>query len=264
MAIEGLRAAEVRVASDEAGAAVEALDMLGLVEDRERVAESVAADFAALNESAQVGEKFIQVPRSIITLAEMVQTLDDGSYESGETYPKTYVDDELWTPGNHASGYKADDIGNLVLGAKNGNWPAHARIAITNPDSTEEPLLHFLNQPYDEKYAEEGEETQLETLGKVRQDFEVGQSEFAMTPLNVPAVTMIALMRRIKGEAMPMEWGFMRDGTVPRATFGARSYVGSVDSDGGQLELDGSRGRSRPDGGLGLSVGPKEFESQAS
>ena len=267
MAIEGLKAPEVRNVTDEVDVAVEALDMLGLVEDRDRVTESIKADFDALSVlSVGGGERYVQLPRNVITLPEMINALDSGSYSEGREYPKTYVWEDLWTPGASTAGYKDDDLGNLSADRKDADWPAHVRMVILNEeDSPEEPLLHFLNQPFDEKYAEKGQKTQLESFDEARQDFlEAQDPGFDMTPLNVSAVAMIALMRRIKGEDMPMEWGFMRDVTLPRVSLGGVSFVGRVDSRGGQLRFGRSDGSAHPHAGGGLSVGPAELESQAS
>ncbi len=266
MAIEGLRTApqplEMNI-SDEAGASVEALGILGLVQDRDQVIESVTAEFRTLGQSGKTGEPFIQLPRGIITLQGLITALDSATYPGDRKYPETYVYDKLWTPGYDSDGYKESDLDNLELG-QTCNWQAHARLAVHNPASEQEPLLHFLGQPYDKKYAESGQQTQVEAIAEVAQAYDVTHEGFKMTPLNTKAVAMIALTRRIKGEAMPMAWGFMRDATLPRRTVDGGSYVGSVDSIGGQLYLRGSRGRAYSSGGVGLSVGPKELEPQAS
>lgn len=83
-----------------------------------------------------------------------------------------------------------------------------------------------------------------------------------MTPLNAKAVAFIALTRRIKGETMPIAWGYMRDATLPRKEMmGGLSFVGGVGSYGGGLDLGRSYGRAGSCVGVGLSVGPKELKS---
>jgi hypothetical protein len=62
-------------------------------------------------------------------------------------------------------------------------------------------------------------------------------------------------MRRICGQPMPIEWGFMCDGNLPRKTVGGGSIVASVDSDGGQAYFDGGNGSAYDDAGVGLSAG---------
>jgi hypothetical protein len=268
MAVEGLRTVPVPNlnvnVTDEVGAAVQALDMLGLVEDRERVTETVTADFEVLTDSGQTGEAYIQVPRKRVSLPGIIAVLDGASYPGDREYPDTWVYNDLWTPGTDEGSFEAEDIGNLELGQKDVDFPPHARLAVHNPNNPDEPLLHYLSKPFDELYAEAGKETQLEAFAKSKTLFEAAHEGFAMTPLNVNAVAMIALTRRIKGQDMPLEWGFMRDATLPRKTVDGDSVVGYVFSDGGQLELDRSHGYSRSRDGLGLSVGPKVLESQAS
>jgi hypothetical protein len=267
MAIEGLRTvpepnSNVNV-SDEVGAAVLALDMLGLVEDHEQVTESITASFGDLAASKQPGEAYIQVPRKLVSLPGIIEVLDGAKYPGDREYPDTWVYRDLWIPGTDEGSFEAEDIGNLELGQRD-DFPPHARIAVHNPNSHEERLLHYLGQPFDEMYAKEGEETQLQSFARSKTLLEAAHEDFALTPLNANAVAMIALTRRIKGEKMPFGWGFMRDATLPRKTVDGDSLVGFVDSRGGQLGLDGSYGFALPYVGLGLSVGPKVLEPQAS
>lgn len=264
MAIEGLKTVtqpnEVNF-SDQVGASVEALDLLGLVEDHDKVTESVTADYNALTKSGRAGEAFIQLPRDVITLGGMVRVLDDAPYTGDRKYSTTYVYDELWTPGVGAEGYQAEELDNLTL-TGNGNFAPHARLAVHNPANKQEPLLHFLDMPFDDKHAKRKQQTQLEAIDVAVNAYEAeGHEGFAMTPLNAKAVAFIALTRRIKGEAMPMAWGFMRDATLPRITVDGYSVVGGVVSIGGQLGLRRSVGYACSDGGVGLSVGPKEVKS---
>src|SRR3990167_1812088 len=251
MTIEGLRNApslpQVNI-TDAVGASVEALDRLDLVNDRERVVETVTADFELINSSGVTGESFVQIPQRLVKLSGLVETLDAGPYP-GRDYPATYIYHALWTPGNNANGYKDEELGNLE-GDETAVWQPHARLAVHNPDSKDEPLLHFLGQPYDAKYAEQGQETQLEAIAKAKQAYESEHEGFNMTPLNANAVAMIALIRRIKGEAMPMEWGFMRDATLPRKFVGGVSFVGDVYSRYGKLKLNDSNGNANPNNGV--------------
>lgn len=265
MAIEGLRTApqpsEVNL-SDHIGATVEALNVLGLVQERDQVTESVAAEFGALVESGRTGEAFIQLPRSVITLEDLVSASDSTTYAGDKKYPESYVYRELWTPGLGTEGYKADDLDNLTLGG-NGDFAPHARLAVHNPASEQEPLLHFLDMPFDKKYADEGQQTQLEALDEAVKAYEAeaGHENFEMTPLNAKAVAFIALVNRIKGEAMPIGWGFMRDATLPRETVHGDSFVGIVYSVGDRFNLDGSDGDAYSRIGVGLSVGPKTLNA---
>ena len=264
MAIEGLKTIPIPQPnkvnlSDQVGASVEALNILGLVEDRDFVTESVTAEFGRLNQSGRTGEPFVQLPRSVISLADLVQASDNATYSDDRQYPETVVYSELWTPGFDKDGYTAEEVDNLTLGG-NGDFAPHARVAVHNPASEQEPLLHFIGKPYDKKYAEKGQQTQLEAVEEAIKAYEAeGHEDFAMTPLNAKAVAFIALTRRIKGETMPISWGFMRDATLTRKEVGDYSLVGNVDFDGNKFNLHGSRGDAFSDNGVGLSVGSKEI-----
>lgn len=265
MAIEGLRTipqpSEVSV-SDQVGASVEALNLLGLVEDRDQVTESVTAEFSALSrQSGRTGEAFVQLPRSVITLGDLVKASDSATYSGDRQYPETHVYRELWTPGFDEDGYKAEELDNLTV-SSNGNFAPHARLAVHNLASEQEPLLHFLDKPYDKKYAEKGQQTQLEAVEEAVKEYEAeGHETFEMTPLNAKAVAFIALTRRIKGETMPMTWGFMRDATLPRKEVVGDSIVGVVDSLSDEFRLLRSGGNAYPREGIGLSLGSKELNS---
>lgn len=264
MAIEGLRGARIPTqpnVTDHVGASVEALDRLGLVEDHDQVTESLTADFGRLTDEAGVmGEPYVQLPRNMVALGSLIEVLDSGDY-AGKKYPETYRYDALWTPGSGSEGYEANEMGALEVGQPGTGWPAHARLAVYSADTPQEPLLHFLGKPFDEKYARDGELTQLKAIAEVQETYDAEHEGFSMTPLNVNAVAMIALVRRIKGETMPMDWGFMRDATLPCKSVDGGSFVGYVLSYGGQLVLDGSNGDSGAGSGVGLSVGPKDLEA---
>ncbi|MGH7238279.1 MAG: hypothetical protein ACREGF_07125 [Candidatus Saccharimonadales bacterium] len=105
--------------ADEIGVSVEALDMLGLVEDRDRVTETVTAGFEALNTSGQTGERYVQLSRNLITLSGMITALDGATYPENRSYPKTYVYHELWTPKADQNSYKAEELGKLERGEQN-------------------------------------------------------------------------------------------------------------------------------------------------
>lgn len=283
MAIEGLRTQpQPRAVNglDDVGAAVEALEMLGLVRDRDQVTEYVAAEYKALGQAGRPGELYIQLPRSLITLEGLIEVSDAGVYArkhpnsyichalltpAGRKYPNSYVSNALWTPGANPGGYQAEELDNLTPGQQEANWAPHARLAVHNQDFRSEPLLHFLDKPFDKKYAQEGEQTQLDAVTEAIQTYEAEQHEgFVMTPLNAKAVAMIGLIRRIKGQAMPLQWGFMLDATLVRKTVDGKSSVGYVECLYNRLGLYGSSGSANPGIGVGLSVGPEELKLQAS
>jgi hypothetical protein len=287
MAIKGLRTApqpfEARYIENKidnpVDASVEILSILGLVENRNRVAKSIAAEFDSLSQCGRAGEAFIQLPRRIITLEGLIKVLDGIRYSYGRIrYHDTNVWNTLWTPGVNKNGYRAEELDNLTADG-NGDFMPHARLAIhnpyfikyqrDNPNPTKEQLLYFVGQPYDE--SDNGEPTQLEAIKKAASEYEAeGREGFEVTPLNAKAIVFIALMRRVMGEDMPLQWGAMRDATLPRRTMKSGSYIGCMFSDYYDdkahldgLNLDRSKGGVDLTEGVGLSVGPNNIERQA-
>jgi hypothetical protein len=267
MAIQGLERSQAPVNSPatDVEVMVDALERVGLVSDanRDEVKESTAADIAAL-ESSGDGQDYPWIPDELVTLDNVVYALDTGEYQSGEEYVDTYVYNRLWTPGTDQDGYSAEDLDKFDSERSGSGVLPHVRRALHNPSSKVDPKLHFLNQPFDEQYAEEGAETQLQAIAKAQAEYEAAHEGFGMTPLNAKGVAMIALIQRIKGEDMPFEYGWLNDATMPRRTVVGDSLVGDVDSLDGQLRLDRSDGDAFPYDGVGLSVGPKEIEPQTS
>ncbi len=267
MSIEGFRTvthtSEVNV-SDHIGASVKALGLLGLVKDQDRVTEFVTNEYhGLLSRAGKVGEAYIQLPRSLITLEGIISTLDNAPYSSsGIQYSKTYVNYELWDSKVQQDGYKAEELDNLTLGG-NGDFAPHARLAVYNPANEEEPLLHFLYKPFDKLYAKEDQHSQLEAIDEAINLYQdKGHEDFAITPLNVKALAFIALVRRIKGEKMPMTSGYMQDATLPRKTVSGYSVVGCGFSNWDEFFLHWSNGSAVSGSfGVGLSVGPKKLQS---
>ena len=60
---------------------------------------------------------------------------------------------------------------------------------------------------------------------------------------------------------MPLSWGFMRNASLPRKVVDGFSVVGQVYSYSDQLKLNKSYGDADLNNGIGLSVGPKEFNA---
>jgi hypothetical protein len=109
--------------------------------------------------------------------------------------------------------------------------------------------------PFDDRYY--GRKTQLKAINEAISDYGAeGHEGFAMTPLNAKAIVYIGLVRRIKGEPMPIEEGIMLDGTLRRMNVAGYSAIGGVRSYFGQLRLCAFSGNRDPDVGVGLSVGP--------
>lgn len=256
--------------TDDIGANVEAMRLSGLVDDanREATLQAVADDFNNLdfNNLGRLdvaGELFVAIPQLQLPLSHRIDVLDGATKAKyGKDHPKPYVDESLWVPGTKNYSYTDEMLGRLGPEFDGKQWAAHGRLVIPNPDNPKEPMLHHLNKPFDGKYASKGQETQLEAIARQKADFEAVRPEANLNPLTARDISFIALVRLVKGESMPMEWGFMRDATLPRVD--GDSVVGRVNSDGSQLKLDRSRGDADPSFGGGVSAGLNPVELQAS
>lgn len=264
MAIQGLISPEVVTQpkpldiNDAAAVTTEALSILNMIgPDREAAYESISAEYRALTEvikdTNETGELYVDIPYSTIATAAMVEAIDGRSFGG---YPETYVYDNLWTPGIETGSYTDAD-----LAKSSGNEPT-AQLARYADEVSEEPLLHFLNMPYDDyakkEYNPEADKTQLEAIAEQKDALESVYPEFVVSALGHRAFLLLGLQHRIKGQKMPVSWGFMRDGNLPRTKVGRNSVVGFVSSRRGQLGLGYSDGDASPYGGVGLSVGLKE------
>ena len=281
MAIEGLISAEVSSAPsvevnmrDRAALAMEALRLLGrLGDDHEATRENIRNDFNKLGRS--VGETYIQLPfGSGFTLLSMLHAIDGVRYPDIQifpdqrTYPVTYPLEEndkpfakrLWLPQDpRREGYSIAEINRLDViapgDAEPAVRPAHARIALWGGSSSEEPLLHLLDMPYDKMHATLRQRTQLDQLAVKKAEFVHAGLE--LSPINLAGFAMLALQRRIEGSAMPASWGRMVVPQLGRKTIGSMSVIGRVYTYGNQITLDYSKGDARPGNGVGLSVGRK-------
>jgi hypothetical protein len=277
MAIEGLCNKPViehsTNTSDAVEASVEALEILGLVQDRDQVTESVAGEFNRLMASnvTQNGELFIKLPRDVITLKSLIAASDNTRYAGNRTYPATLICDNLWTPQPGADRYAADELDNLTSDPYSGTYSPHARLALYNPESPADQLLHFLKMPFHEIHTKPKKPTQLQAVNEASKAFETEHPDLSMIPLSVKDIAMIALTRRIKGENMPLEHGIMRDATLRTVEklygpgglqLSHNEYeVASIDYHE-KLRLRYSLGKARCLEGVGLSVGPNNLTSE--
>lgn len=261
MAIQGSVTPEARNAGDDIGKLIEGLEVLGL----DHYTESIRDDYEALENSGVEGERYVQLPRGVLELPNIIKAIDGAEYPDGHEYPPTYVYPGLWTPGVDLDGYSASDIGNLGVDRKDEIWRPHVRIAVHSPECPEEPLLHFLEMPFDSKYAK-GRETQLDAVAKAAAEYGEAHPDFEMVPLNGPGVAMVALNRRMRGEVMPTEkWGFMYDATLPRKSPGGGSVIGRITAfEDGMLRFGGDYGYKSDGAGVGISVGPKNITPETS
>ena len=173
----------------------------------------------------------------------------------------------LWTPGTETNSYTPEELDAAPTDAL-------ARLAVFNADreTGADPILHFLNMPFDDKYREGAPQTQLEALTAAQAKFEKQHPQAMLQSLGHRAAAMLVLMDRIRGvetvnpqsDDYILNTGYVRIPDLGRRSVDGDSIVGYVDSNGGRLELDGSSGSASPNGGVGLVAGLKELDPQAS
>lgn len=257
---------------DPAAVTVEALNLLGRITDRDEALDTIATAYADLSQGvSQPGELYVLPALGAgLTLKDMLTFADGASYPGDRTYPQTYpltqnasdFNNRLWFPQDPTKeGYSLDEINRTDVAKDGGGSPVAAapaaRFALKTGSVSEDPLLHFLGLPYDDMYPEAGKSTQLAELDKVQAEFAANGANkgLALTPINAAGFTILALQARIRGEKLPVSWGFMRIPQLGRKTVVGYSVVGGVDSDGGQLGFGYSDGFGLGNAGVGLEVG---------
>lgn len=279
MAIEGLMVPQAQMLfrpgspdiSEAVSVTLEAYRDLGYAGDPENAERKLTEAFQAPASLGYDGRLYVPVP-SVVTTERLLTVADDRRPDGISPIMK-YTN--LWIPGTKKESYTQDELDRA---------PAEpsARIAVFNADKATgvDPLLHHLNLPYD-GFAKDrwgGQTTQLDAVEKDRTAFEAKHPGFVLTMTGHREFALFALMDRIRGEKpeaqnyvdprseeFVLNRGFMRiTKELGRRSVDGGSIVGYVDSVGGRLDLDRSYGGARSRGGVGLSVGSKELEPQAS
>jgi hypothetical protein len=276
MALVGLK--ERQQFGDEASATVVALELLGLVDDRERLLDSVSTEFEVLRASGIPGELYIQVPESVCSACAIARAVwygqlsarsleDDPKYVTFESLRENV--DPLWRPGHAAHSYTVSEVGNLTIpSSQDRKWAPHARLAVYDTENTKahngKGLLHFLNQPFDSERATAGQQTQLEAIATVAANERYRGHTLA--PLNTSGLAMIALIRRVQGLPMPMKNDHrspaevLVDATLPRRIFDQDrsrvSVVGTLSMEDHKLLFGTWEGAPAPNIGVGISIAP--------
>lgn len=276
MAIQGLeygRKIVVPNVSDDVGASLEALAILGWNGDQEQARESITTDFQRLElGQKRPGENYIQVPLSdSFTLASMVAAIDRVTYKDGRTFPRTYLADRIWTPGRYGHGEtygcNIEQMNSLGLSTDEpANWSMHARRALTDGPNDSAPLLHFLNMPLDNKYLNKDKD-QIRALARAQAVYATEAPDFNLGALNPAGYCMLALMHRIKGKLLPMQ-GFsarfpqlgeaMIDDYRVAGGFGLQKDTGSNQRLIFASPQDAVGDGAHPNRGVGLSVGDNQ------
>lgn len=231
-----------------------------LAKDTDNLATRLAtAKFAG---QAVTGEAVLNIPYSLLTTAELIEGIDSADSRKfrganqGKKFLEAVIFHELWTPGTEVDSYTDEELGAASGKLTTVRFLVNNRLKNSNnKGDSAEPLLHFLGDPFDAKYAKDSQQTQLDKIAATKTDFQRAYPQLELRAASHREITVLGLMRRICGQPMPIEWGFMCDGNLPRKTVGGGSIVASVDSDGGQAYFDGGNGSAYDDAGVGLSAG---------
>lgn len=257
--IEGLKAGQPDV--DEAiGVTLEAYKTLGFAPDEDQATESLKENFKPIAELGYDGRLYVEPPQgvsfdAIIAAAERKRP---SGVEEAYRWPN------LWVPGTKKKSYT---VAELDAAAEE----PEARLAAFNADENTEVdrLLHFLNQPYDDEYREGASQTQLEALAALEKAFAEKHEQSFLRSLGHRAAGMFILMDRIRGvdsssNEFVLNRGWMRVPEFGRRKVDVDSVVGFVLSFGGQAEFGRSFGFAGWGVGVGVSLGQKELDPQAS
>ena len=249
--------------SEAVGVTIEASKLLGSTPDIDTATQALTDQYTALADLGYDGRLYVEPPAEV-GFEDIVDAVE-GKRPSSVSPVYRYA--PLWTPGTEAESYKAKELDKSPLDTV-------ARLAIFNADKTTnvDPILHFLNMQYDDMYRDGEPQTQLEALAATKEQFAQKHPQTLIQGLGHRAAAMLVLMDRIRGvekvdpksEDFVLNTGFLRVPGLGRRTVDGDSLVGRVYSDDGQLGLGGSDGNSLSSGGLGLAVGQKELEPQAS
>ena len=267
MAIEGLRevslASEVKLSlsrqTDQETAFAEALSVFGLVEDRQRVIDSVGAEIESYEGCGRTGGFYVYLSRKIITLARSVEIFNKATFPDEERHFESTVDPKLWTPGEDEYGYKEEELDKLRLDSDSeDDVSPHVRLAVHDKGQ----LAHFTDQPFNIESSIAGQQTpQLSSINEAIIAYEAeGHEDFYMTALNAKALVFIALIHRIKGEAKSIPWVKIRDATLAARTHDRIQAVGAVDYAGDRFRLIRDNCSDDENSGVGISLGRKDLE----
>ena len=235
------------------GVTIEAYRALGYTPDEEVATESLTKEFNRITEVGYTGRLFVRPPQELgfDTLIEAAEA------KRRKNVAKIYRYPNLWTPGTEAQHYTEEDL-------NKGPATPLARLALFNADQNTgvDPLLHHLTIPADEEAQQKygGDTNQVTKLEKDKKAFEAQHPDYDLDQLDHRDFAMLALMDRVRGvepEDMILSKGFMRVLRLGRRTVAGVSYVGLVNSYGGQLRLSRSDGDAGSNLGVGVSMRPK-------
>lgn len=240
----------VSPAEEAASTTVQLMKQLGLViTDEEALWTSLHNDFARLLTELGRGRPYVELPRSITTerLCELANEL---AAERG--FSPVFRWKPFWVPGTELQSVTAQEINSVAE-------VITARLALFSEKATNaDPLLHFLDLPYDGEYKNWGQTSQLDALAQAQRVFanqHLGASLRAADHRDFLVMYLMDLIREVSAEEVILAKGFMRVPALGRRTVDGDSYVGIVCSGGGQAYFGRSGGGAYGWDGFGLSAG---------
>lgn len=256
MAIEGLsieNEARPNIVdpSDAAAVTIGLLKELGINGDFDKAYEDIRTKYQAYLQTPGISVRpFTDIPYEVLPTEKLTDYADARVYR------------ELWVPGQSSGSYTKHQL------ALCSPVDFETRAAVYSPADPHEPLLHFLSLPFDDEnddHNAQGPRTQLQAIKEATAEFEAEHPHMTMQALGHRAIILITMEQRLKGESLPLEWGYMRDATLPRKTFDDDTIIGDVDTHEGRLRLYRSCGVgvASPNDGVGLLVRQKKKSFQS-
>jgi len=254
MAIIGLKEIPVELvpeqspAEEAASINLELLKRLNLVNDEKAALDSLRGDFARCTELGE-GRLYLDLPAGI-TFEQLLGLANELAKERG--FEQAFRWAPFWTSRTERESVTAQELNGVTVGYT-------ARVALFASDSTSvDPLLHFTGLPYDEKYRERRQPTQLEKLASAQTQFaqaNAGASLRAADHRDFLVWYIMDLLREVPAAQVVLVKGYMRVPVLGRRTVDGDSCVGGVHSRDGRADFYGSYGYANDGVGVGLSAG---------
>lgn len=227
---------------------VNLLERLGLVDDETALRESLSSDYERLTALGD-GRLYLELSATVTT-NQLIQLANGLATESG--HDQAYLWPNFWVPGT--------EEGSVTEAELNGSATSFtARLALFDPDASYDPLLHFTNSSFDDKYRDSKKQaTQLDLIERVTAEFttaHAGAMLRAADERDFLVWYIMDLIRGVSAENIVLARGYMLVPRHGRRTVDGDSCVGSVDSSGGRAEFGWDFGGALGCGGVGLSAG---------
>ncbi len=223
---------------------IQLLTRLGVVSDEPSLRESLSSDYQRLARLGD-GRLYVELPAAI-TFNQLLKLANECAAERG--FESVYRWHSFWMPGTEKDSVTEEELNSDIAGFT-------ARIALFAEDSSYDPLLWFTGLPFDDRYRQKGQLTQLESFELTRANRPAGTSLRFADARDFLVWYIMDMLRGVSRKDVVLAQVFMRvPGLGRRAVYGG-SFIGVVCSAYGQAKLDGSDGEARGVCGVGLSAG---------